>query len=65
MLYRVLVLDFASADTSLIALTIDEKSCWELTVLLKLVEARNKSNDHKIRESVGESKWKRALLIKC
>ena len=65
MLYRVLVLDFASADTSLIALTIDEKSCWELTVLLKLVEARNKSNDHKIRESVGESKLKRALLIKC
>ena len=65
MLCLVLELDFASADTSLIALTIDEKSCWELTVLLKLVDARNKSNEHKVRESKGESKWKRNALVQC
>ena len=65
MLCLVLELDFASADTSLIALTIDEKSCWELTVLLKLVDARNKSNEYKVRESEGESKWKRNALVQC
>ena len=65
MLCLVLELDFASADTSLIALTIDEKSCWELTVLLKLVETRNKSNEHKVRESEGELKWKQNALVQC
>ena len=34
-----LELVFASSEQSLIALTMEENSCWELTVLFKLVEA--------------------------